>query len=269
MGDPDTGTARDKAAIAESEAIITELFGPLANRVRGGGSQGAYINLLLSSVFLRHCARSSWADVREDVRNSVDRQSNPRELLRIIGRRTDTALREHELPPGISSTLDDLRGDAIEDLAHVIRLCEDLGPKGFSALLDRFGKWIGTHDESFFTPRPVVDLIVQILNRDHREAARIHDPYVRGGELLVGALETGGCIALSGASPSDDMLRLAGMNLLLSGGKADLTEGNYGSLEPASGRAGGSNPDESSLQQQGFFCDQNSGGLDLRTSPGP
>ena len=225
MRDPGSSTARDETETARSEAIITELFGPLADRVRGAGSQGAYVNLLLSSIFLRNCARSSWADVREDVRQSLDAQSDPRQLLRIIGSRTDIALREHGLPPGISSTLDDLRGDAIEDLAHVIRLCEDLGPKDFSALLDRFGAWLGTHDESFFTPRSVVHLIVQMLNGNFREAARIHDPYVRGGELLLGALEAGGLIALSGASPSDDMLRFAGMNLLLNGGQADLSRG--------------------------------------------
>src|SRR5438132_5037869 len=103
MGDSGTSTARGETEAARSEAIITELFGPLADRVRGAGSQGAYINLLLSSVFLRHCARSSWADVREDVRKSLDAQSDPRQLLRTIGRRTDAALRAHRLPPGISS----------------------------------------------------------------------------------------------------------------------------------------------------------------------
>jgi type I restriction enzyme M protein len=225
MGDPGSSTARDETATARSEAIISELFGPLADRVRGTGSHGAYINLLLSSVFLRGCARSSWADVREDLRKSVDAQSDPRQLLQIIGRRTDTALRKHGLPPGISSTLDDLRGDAIEDLAHVIRLCEDLGPKDFSAVLDRFGARLGTHDESFFTPRAVVHLIVQMLNGNLTETARIHDPYMRGGELLAGALEVGGFIALSGSSPSKDMLRLAGMNILLNGGHADLRRG--------------------------------------------
>lgn len=225
MGGPVTSVAWEEGETAESEAIITELFGPLADRVRGAGSQGAYINLLLSSVFLRHCARSSWAEVREEVRKSLDAQSAPRHLLGTIGRRTDAVLREHGLPLGISSTLDDLHGEAIEDLAHVIRLCEDLGPKDFSAVLDRFGAWLGTGDESFFTPRAVVDLIVRILAGNLREASRIHDPYVRGGELLVGALGAGGFNALSGASPSDDMLRVAGMNVLLNGGQADLSRG--------------------------------------------
>jgi type I restriction enzyme M protein len=225
MGDLGASTAIDETESARSEAIITELFGPLADRVRGAGSQDAYVKLLLSSIFLRHCARLSWADVREEVRQSLDTQSDPRQLLRIIGSRTDIALREHGLPPGISSALDDLRGDAIEDLAHVIRLCEDLGPKDFSAVLDRFGAWLGKHNESFFTPRSVVHLIVQMLNGNLRKAARIHDPYVRGGELLLGALEAGGLVALSGASPSDDMLRFAGMNLLLNGGRADLSKG--------------------------------------------
>src|ERR1022692_4742338 len=75
------------------------------------------------------------------------------------------------------------------------RCCEDLGPKDFSAVLDRFGARLGTHDESFFTPRAVVHLIVQMLNGNLTETARIHDPYMRGGELLAGALEVGGFIA--------------------------------------------------------------------------
>jgi type I restriction enzyme M protein len=163
--------------------------------------------------------------VREHVRDSLDAQSDPQELLQIIGGRTDAALLEHRLPQGISAVLDDLRGDAIDDLAHVLRLCEDLGPKDLPVLLDRFGAKLGTLDGSFFTPRPVVDLVVQMLRGGLSEDAQIHDPYVRGGELLVGALKAGGRISLSGASPSGDMLRLAGMNLLLSGGQADLFSG--------------------------------------------
>jgi type I restriction enzyme M protein len=225
MGDPGTSAGKDAAQTAKSEAILTELFGPLADRVRGAGSRAAYINLLLCSVFLRHCARSTWADVREHVRDSLDAQSEPQELLRLIGGRTDAALREHRLPQGISAALDDLRGDAIDDLAHVLRLCEDLGPKDLPVLLDRFGAELGTQDGSFFTPRSVVELVVQMLRGSLSEDAWIHDPYVRGGELLVGALKTGGRISLSGASPSSDMLRLAGMNLLLSGGQADLYSG--------------------------------------------
>jgi type I restriction enzyme M protein len=71
----------------------------------------------------------------------------------------------------------------------------------------------------------VVDLIVQMLSGDYGEAARIHDPYVRGGELLAGVLGFAGGSVLSGASPSDDMLRITGMHLLLSGGRADLHRG--------------------------------------------
>ena len=152
MEQPDISTVRDETDTAASEAILSELFGPLADRVRGTGPKAAYVNLLLSSVFLRHKAQPSWADLREDVREALDAQSAPVELLRIIGRRADTALRKHRLPPGISAAVDDLRGDAIEDLAHVIRLCEDLGPKDFSALLDRFGAWMGADDESSLLP---------------------------------------------------------------------------------------------------------------------
>lgn len=225
MREPGTSAVRNDMEDTGTEAIITELFGPLADRVCGGGPKSAYSNLVLSSVFLRHCARSRWADVRENVRVFLDAQHHPRELLRIIGRHADTTLKEHRLPTGSAAALRSLRGDAADDLAHVIRLCEELGPGDFPALLDRSGTWGGTPDESFFTPRSVVDLIVQMLSGDYGEAIRIYDPYARGGELLAGVLGIARGSSLSGASPSDDMLRIAGMHLLLSGGRADLHRG--------------------------------------------
>src|SRR5512146_2156627 len=126
MREPGTSAVRNDMEDTGTEAIITELFGPLADRVCGGGPKSAYSNLVLSSVFLRHCARSRWADVRENVRVFLDAQHHPRELLRIIGRHADTTLKEHRLPTGSAAALRSLRGDAADDLAHVIRLCEEL-----------------------------------------------------------------------------------------------------------------------------------------------
>lgn len=215
----DTGNTR-------YEGILTELFGPLASRVCGGGPPNSYLHLLFSLLFLRRCAPSLWAEVREDVRSALDAQNHPRQLLRVIGHHADKALQERGLPLGTSATFEGLGGEAIDDLAHVVRLCDELSPDAFRSLLDRFEAWTRSDGGAFFTPRSVVDLAVKMLAGDLRGPARVHDPYVRGGELLAGLSETGGRFVVSGAGPSGDTLRLAGMNLALVGERAHLSTGS-------------------------------------------
>ncbi len=74
MEQPDISTVRDETDTAASEAILSELFGPLADRVRGTGPKAAYVNLLLSSVFLRqrHSHRGLIC-VRTSVKHSMHR----------------------------------------------------------------------------------------------------------------------------------------------------------------------------------------------------
>jgi type I restriction enzyme M protein len=225
MSNPETDATRKGVEDSALQARLTELFGPLADRVCGGGSRAAYADLVLSLIFLRNRARSLWGQVREDVRGTLEAQSEPHELLSRISRYADTALQEHRLSPGLlAANINELHGEAIDDLSHVVRLCEDLGPEAFSSVLDRFSTWLGKGDEAFFTPRGVTDLLVDLLVRDVNEPVHVYDPNVRGGELLARIHEVVEDAALSGASPSMKMLRLAGMNVSLSNGKGEFNE---------------------------------------------
>ena len=207
-----------------SEGILTELFGEIAVRVCGAGPQSSYLCLLLSLGFLRHCAPSSWANIRDEVQQAQDEQRDPQWMLRAIAHGTDEALRVRGLPPGTLAGLEALEVEVLGDLTHVIRLCEDLGLSGFRAMRDRFEVWARTSSGVRFTPRAVVDLIVELFRGD--PPRRVHDPYMRGGELLVGMSASERTFVLSGASYSDDMLRLAGMSLAMSGCRALLSTGS-------------------------------------------
>jgi type I restriction enzyme M protein len=223
MNDPGMSTTKIVPRASASEVLLTELFGPVATRVRAGAPMAAYTCLLFCVVFLRHHEQGSWPDLRERLRKAVDEQSAPSALLRVIGRRVDEALRKSRLPSGVSASLGELRGDGIDDLAHVIHRCEELGPEDFPALLDRSSIAVGSPDGLSFTPRSVADLITEIVAAELSDGARVHDPHVRRGELLAAALRTERPIMLSGNSPSADTLRVAGMNLLLHGGHVRLS----------------------------------------------
>ena len=225
MSNRDTDATRNGVEESALQARLTELFGPLADRVCSGGSRAAYADLVLALIFLRNRARSLWGQVREDVRRTLEAQSDPQELLNSISRHTDAALREHRLSPGLlTANVNELHGEAIDDLSHVVRLCEDLGPEAFRSILDRFSTWLGKGDEAFFTPRGVTDLLVDLLVDDVSDPGHVYDPNVRGGELLARVREVVEDARLSGASPSKKMLRLAGMNISLNNGKAEFND---------------------------------------------
>ncbi|MEU8381702.1 N-6 DNA methylase [Streptosporangium sp. NPDC048865] len=208
----------------QTQAILTELFGPLAVRVCGRGRPIAYLTLLFSLVFLRHSDRAGWAHVREEVREALDEQRAPKQLLRAIAHHVDEAMRKANVPPNLTASLDGLEAEAVDDVAHIVRLCEELGADAFHPLVDRFESWSKPDDEQFFTPRPVVRLVVDLLLKDAPVAARVHDPYLGTGEFLMGAIEVAEGFQLSGASPSPHMLGLASMRLLtLNVPKVDLS----------------------------------------------
>lgn len=196
-----------------TQAILTELFGPVAARVRGRGRPIVYLYLLFSLVFLRHRDRAKWAQVRDDVRDALDEQHDPQELLWAIGRHVVEALRRADMPPNMPVSLDALEPETVDDVAHIVRLCEELGTEAFHPLIDRFESWGKPDDEQFFTPRSIVRLVVGLLLKDATVPARVHDPYVGTGEFLMGAMEVAKGFRLSGTSPSQDLLGLASMRL--------------------------------------------------------
>ncbi|MFC5751065.1 N-6 DNA methylase [Actinomadura rugatobispora] len=208
-----TAAPDEDAAALRTQEILTELFGPLSVRVRGREHPTVYLHLLSSLILLRHRDSPAWSRLRDDVRGALDEQWSPQELLRAIGRRVAAALESAGLPPGSAVRLDDLDAEAVDDVAHIVRLCEELGVDAFHPLLDRFQTWSKPADEAFFAPRSVVRTMIDLLLKDGRAAGRIHDPFLGGGEFLAGALEVSPGLRFSGTSPSRDLLEIAGMRL--------------------------------------------------------
>ncbi|WP_235014845.1 N-6 DNA methylase [Parafrankia sp. Ea1.12] len=211
-----------------AEEMLTEIFGPLGRRIRGGGSGAAYLHFVLGLLFLRHRDPGSWAGLRDDVRVATDDQSDPRQLMSGIGRRVDAARRAQGLPSApeaAAGTFSALGGPAVEDVGQLTRLCEALPPKMFRDLLSRYDLWARPDGRSSTTPRSLVNLVTTLFVKSG-DRVRVHDPYVRAGELLVGAREAGGSGELSAAGPDPDMCRLAEIGVNLSDGRVRLTPGS-------------------------------------------
>ncbi|GAA4242463.1 hypothetical protein GCM10022254_75560 [Actinomadura meridiana] len=205
--------APNDAAALRAQEVLTELFGPLSVRVRGRERPTLYLYFLSSLIVLRHRDRPAWSRLRDDVRRALDEQWAPQKLLRTIGHRVAAALESGGLPPSPAVRLDDLDTEAVDDVAHIVRLCEELGMDAFHPLLDCFQTWSKPADEAFFTPRSVVETMVDLLLKDGDANGRFHDPFLGGGEFLAGAMEVSPSLRLSGTSPSRDLLEIAGMRL--------------------------------------------------------
>lgn len=85
--------------------ILTELFGPLGRRIRGGASGAAYLHLVVGLLFLRHRSPPSWAGLRDEVRTAVDEQSDPRLLMGAIGRRVDAVRLDQQRRPATETAV--------------------------------------------------------------------------------------------------------------------------------------------------------------------
>ncbi|MBL7496134.1 N-6 DNA methylase [Frankia sp. CNm7] len=219
---------RQQADHAAAEETLTEIFGPLGRRIRGGGSEAAYLHFVVGLLFLRHRDPASWAGLRDDVRIATDEQSDPRQLMRRLGRRVNVGRRAQGLPSAPEATADTfsaLGGPAVEDVGQLIRLCEDLPPETFRDLLGRYDLWARPDGRSSTTPRSLVDLMTALFVEPDSNV-HLHDPYGRAGELLVGARLAGGSGPLSAAGPDPDMCRLAEMGVNLHGGQVHLTLGS-------------------------------------------
>ncbi|MBE1537020.1 hypothetical protein [Actinomadura algeriensis] len=72
--------------------------------------------------------------------------------------------------------MDDLDAEAVDDVAHIVRLCEELGADAYHPLLDRFQSWSKPTDEAFFTPRSVVETMVELLLKDGAATGRSQTP---------------------------------------------------------------------------------------------
>lgn len=218
-GQPATGNRFGRQRSDHTEAI-SELYGPLAHRVRGGGPQTDYLNLLVCSVFVRTRAPEQWAKVTDLVADGVADQSDPTELLDSIGEIADTVLREHGVPEGMRRAFARLQPTAVEDVAQVLRTCHDLGHDSLPALLDRFAAWGQRDGSELHTPPGIVQLVTDSLLGEVTGPVQCHDPYLRSGEFLSRAAAVVPGIVTSGFGRHPDQLRLAAMTIAAHGAEA-------------------------------------------------
>ncbi|WP_280495726.1 N-6 DNA methylase [Nocardia farcinica] len=218
-GRPVAGNRSGRRRADQAEAI-SELYGPIAQRVRGGGPQTDYLQLLVCSVFVRTRAPKQWAKVTDLVAEAVADQSDPAELLDSIGEIADTVLREHDVPEGMRRAFARLQPTAVEDVAQVLRTCHDLSHDSLPALLDRFAAW-GQHDGTeLHTPSGIVQLMTDSLLGEVTGPVQCHDPYLRSGEFLSRAAAVVPGVVTSGFGRHPDQLRLAAMTIAAHGAGA-------------------------------------------------
>ncbi|MGH3804651.1 MAG: hypothetical protein ACRDTD_31820, partial [Pseudonocardiaceae bacterium] len=88
----------------ETQQLLKELMGLLADSVRGGGSVADYLNLLFSLVLLHGCAFDQWPALLHEAQSMVS-QEGAKRLLRRIGSSADEVLCHRGLLPGMQSSL--------------------------------------------------------------------------------------------------------------------------------------------------------------------
>lgn len=220
---PATGRT-EPADDGQTGRTLTELYGPLADRVCGTGSRSAYLYLLLSLVSVRGNDRRAWGRIRDLVVDADRQQRDPRAALRSLGFLVDDVLRGRGQMPGAVALFDNLWPEAPDDLAYVVRLCDGLGREAFQLLLDRFEELTNPGSAEFFTPRGVMRLMAEMLCAGDDGRLRCYDPYVRGGEGLSAMVERLGDVPVLGESPHLTSLRLAGMHLAFHGVRPVLKE---------------------------------------------
>lgn len=200
-----------------ADAALAELYGPLAQRVCGSGPQMDYLQLLLCSVFVRVRARDQWARISDMAAKAVADQSDPAKLLDSLGAIVDAVLREHGVLPGVRPVFARLQPEAAEDVAQVLRTCHGLDHDAFTAILDRFAEWCQRDSSEFFTPPSIVRLATEIMLHEVARPVLCHDPFLRFGEFLSGAVSAVMNVEATGYGGRPEQLRLAAMNIAVRG----------------------------------------------------
>ncbi len=220
---------------ARRPQAVEELVASGSDRLRGVmGSYGEYVVTLLVLVFLRGERPQQW------------------EALTMRKGASDTA---HAVGDVVEETLGRrfpwLVGETGKELLPwVVQRLRDDGPAtseehaaAFDLVLSAYGSFAGKAGD-LNTPPDVVDLAVDLLRMGEGNVRSLYDPFCRGGEMLAAALDAvrsapgAACAPMPsvvGAGPADVALRLAGMNVALHGGEAELMSG----MAPLAGLAPG------------------------------
>jgi type I restriction enzyme M protein len=222
---PSTAAGAGQRHDPRDARLVRALMGDLADRVRGAGSIVAFMNLLLSLLFLRAAGGPQWDGVVRQAHAGIG-SDGARALLRHIGATVDERLMRLGTLPGMRQSLLGLEPRTYDDLRSVVRQAGLLGPGAFRLMLNEYELRAGLRSGEFFTPSGVARVMVGIALEigDSMAPEAVYDPYARGGELLAEAVHQ--CAAqgngpvrpkVYGYSHERDTARLANMSLALRG----------------------------------------------------
>jgi type I restriction enzyme M protein len=182
-------------------SAVEQLAARDAERLRGRLRMSEYLYVLLSLVFVQIREPDRWSRFVKDPA---------------------TALRDLDAPGQEYGEV---------PLPEVVRLLDSNPPgspdesrQAFDRLLEFLGNTDATAAEEFYTPRSVSRVMARVLAAQG-SAKRLHDPFVRTGELLSAYLdavaEQGGGVpeSVTGRADSEWGLQLAQMNIELHGAR--------------------------------------------------
>ncbi|MGW6940827.1 N-6 DNA methylase [Streptomyces xanthophaeus] len=234
----------DEGSDQSDRAVVRELMGSLADKVRGSGSMVNYVHLLVALHYLRAASGDRWETVRARSEAAV-RAENSRgrnsatgsvatsgaaagELLDLIGRTVDDEVQRLGMLRSFTASLSHLTPRKASDLALVVDLVDRLGGNAFQLIIDEYERHARLRSREFFTPQGVVRLMATIARTSLGRVPRtVYDPYVRGGEFLAESVAVSERlrrrkpdllpVRVFGQTTGPDAALLAGLNLALLG----------------------------------------------------
>lgn len=181
---------------------------------------------VLNSGNLEKC-RASWASILgtitqpglgQRVRASLQaiETANPDKFSRLFGSMTWTA--EEVLPADVLAAV--MKTMNLVPKMHEGNMSHDVLGGAYEYLLKRFSDGSGTRAGQFFTPREVVELIVEVLDPKGYES--VYDPTCGSGGMLIASAnllkkrgERGYSLSLHGQESVTDTAGVARMNLFM------------------------------------------------------
>ncbi|MCX4096125.1 N-6 DNA methylase [Nocardia sp. alder85J] len=210
---------RTSAVPAEAEHIqqvLSMVLGQVGRRLRAGiVSEPQFILILLGVIFLRLRDHESWSELRSSAGRAPSTA-----LLQEIGFRVDRVLLANGIAPGIRATTVQLVSGRAGDVRDLLDLCDNLGSRAFSRLIDRYAATSDLGSAEYFTPPSVAALMAALVAGGAEVSGVIYDPHLRGGELLHAAVRLCGPqadVRVRGSSAVAQTLKVAAMRMAVAG----------------------------------------------------
>ncbi|MFI6774236.1 N-6 DNA methylase [Nocardia sp. NPDC050412] len=203
----------------DGRAVIDELVGPQAARIRGNGSHADYLEFLVCLIFLLHF------ETLDSIRDRMFyRPGSTGEFLETLERLTHELMLQRAIPAGLETAFRRVQPANIYDLERMVEICSTLGINSFRYLLDLLSHERSASGSEFFTPPRIAALAGALVVGPGAEPGSIYDPYVRGGELLAAAASRFAREAIpmaTGEGPSVTDIGIAAFHLNMRGMTVD------------------------------------------------